>query len=151
MSEPTLTRRLRGARSTRRKDCQQCREPQIEKSDIFRRSTCRQSRNNTLKSLISDQASKQARHEFLILWMLWMEHTFNIISSLTPLTLCRRSPADMGPGPSWRGSRPSPPARSRTRTKDFWWCDLRWRHTYRRSSGGDEISNTESTKSKRHK
>ena len=58
MSEPTLTRRLRGARSTRRKDCQQCREPQIEKSDIFRRSTCRQSRNNTLKSLISYQASK---------------------------------------------------------------------------------------------
>ena len=58
MSEPTSTRRLRGARSTRRKDCQQCREPQIEKSDIFRRSTCRQSRNNTLKSLISYQASK---------------------------------------------------------------------------------------------
>ena len=154
MSEPTLTRRLRGALSTRRKDCQQCREPQTEKSDISRRSTCRQSRNNTFKSLISYQAPTKTR--ILQNWILceyceW-NITFNIsISSLTPLTLCRRSPAGRGPGQSWRGSRPSPPARSQTRTKDFWWCDLRWRHTYRRSSWEDEISNTESTKSKRHK
>ena len=145
MSEPTLTRRLRGARSTRRKDCQQCREPQIEKSDIFRRSTCRQSRNNTLKSLISDQASKQARHEFLILRNIvnvvngaYIQHHFFPDSTYTLSQISGRQ----GSGPELTGvsafsSRALPDPNER-----LLWCDLRWRHTYRRSSGGDEISNT---------